>query len=458
MRRTLHILLQTYWWSGILKNVASILRQCEICDRAKAAFKHSHQPQLHPLTIEGLFYRIGLDLFGPLPLTKFGFLFVLIAIEHYSKAIVLVPMPSKEAKHVAFAFAQGVLARFGACAEVITDQGREFQGAFDELCARSMIDHRTTSANHPHSNGAAERCVQTVKRSIRRYCENHLKADSWDEHLPYVSLGYNVSRQESTNCAPYQIMYARDPVFMGNKWQKFEGTLHLDPNNDKAADSILQRADYLKKTMPTIANHLQIAQHRDKLRYAMTRDGSYKPKLRRFEVGDYVYMRRHNMHSTLAMQAKQSIYLVSEVRPSGVIIIIGKCGNTDSVQPSELAICHLPFIDGTIHPELATVNKTLRCEECWEDDNEHLLLLCDNCGDGYHTYCLQPELKAIPEGLWLCQPCNSKSITIAELEDRGVKPSRPVRRRRQTSFFQIHSPGSKSMLPSNWMELVCARL
>ena len=38
VRRTLHLLLQTYWWSGILRDVANELRQCELCDRAKASF------------------------------------------------------------------------------------------------------------------------------------------------------------------------------------------------------------------------------------------------------------------------------------------------------------------------------------------------------------------------------------------------------------------------------------
>ena len=96
----------------------------------------------------------------------------------------------------------------------------------------------------------------------------------------------------------------------------------------------------------------------------MTRDGTYKPKLRKFEPGDYVYMKQSNTHSTLVMPAKTAIYRVSEVRPSGVVIIMGQCGNTTSVQSSELALCHLPYIDGTIHPELATVSKHARCETC----------------------------------------------------------------------------------------------
>jgi len=42
---------------------------------------------------------------------------------------------------------------------------------------------------------------------------------------------------------------------------------------------------------------LKIAQHRDTLRYAMTRDGSYRRSLQRFKPGDYVYKRRPSTKS-----------------------------------------------------------------------------------------------------------------------------------------------------------------
>jgi hypothetical protein len=35
--------------------------------------------------------------------------------------------------------------------------------------------------------------------------------------------------------------------------------------------------------------NLSIAQHRDTLWYAHTQGGSYKPKVKQFDVGDFVY-------------------------------------------------------------------------------------------------------------------------------------------------------------------------
>ncbi|XP_028411273.1 bromodomain adjacent to zinc finger domain protein 2B-like isoform X2 [Dendronephthya gigantea] len=45
------------------------------------------------------------------------------------------------------------------------------------------------------------------------------------------------------------------------------------------------------------------------------------------------------------------------------------------------------------------------CQMCRKGDNEELLLLCDGCDRGYHTYCCQPKLDTIPQGDWYCTDC-----------------------------------------------------
>jgi hypothetical protein len=39
-----------------------------------------------------------------------------------------------------------------------------------------------------------------------------------------------------------------------------------------------------------VMENLSIAQHRDTLRDAHTQSGSYKPKVRQFDIGDFVYL------------------------------------------------------------------------------------------------------------------------------------------------------------------------
>lgn len=45
------------------------------------------------------------------------------------------------------------------------------------------------------------------------------------------------------------------------------------------------------------------------------------------------------------------------------------------------------------------------CSNCNNADNEDKLLFCDDCDRSYHTYCLNPNLKELPEGSWSCEAC-----------------------------------------------------
>jgi hypothetical protein len=159
VRRTTALLSTRYWWAGIVGTTSAIVSECEHCQRVKATF-NKQEAELHPLSIEGFCYRWSVDLAGPFqPVTQQGNTYVMIAIEHYTKHLEAITLPNNQSATVAFAFAHNVLARFGSCAEVVTDNGAEFQGDFHELLVSNLIDHRFTSALHPQAKGLAERAV-----------------------------------------------------------------------------------------------------------------------------------------------------------------------------------------------------------------------------------------------------------------------------------------------------------
>ncbi|CAM6086541.1 unnamed protein product [Calypogeia fissa] len=158
VKRTYSLLQGQYWWRGMHMDVQQLVARCMVCDRVRASF-NAPTPQLHPLPIMGLGYRWSLDFAGPLPLTVRHHRYVLVMVEHFFKWIELVALPDKASEGTAYEFLDRVLSHFGAPAEVLTDQGTEFQGEFQVLCDRSLIDHRTTSRDHPEADGLAERVV-----------------------------------------------------------------------------------------------------------------------------------------------------------------------------------------------------------------------------------------------------------------------------------------------------------
>jgi len=68
--------------------------------------------------------------------------------------------------------------------------------------------------------------------------------------------------------------------------------------------------------------NLSITQHQDILWYAHTRGGSYKPKVKQFDVGDFVYF-QHQPNDILDTSFNRTILRIKAIRPSGVLELQG---------------------------------------------------------------------------------------------------------------------------------------
>ena len=193
-KRTTHLVLTTYWWRGLWKDIQRYVRTCKTCDMINTSLNNS-TPLLNPMPIQGLFYRWQVDLCGPFNNTLTQVhknKYIMVCIESFSKNIEIIPIPHKKTPFTAYAFEHGVLGRYGSCAEVLTDQGKEFMGEFQELLERYMIDHRVTSPHHPQTNGLAERLVQTIMGALTKRCTAADSYAKWDTYLPAIALGYRL--------------------------------------------------------------------------------------------------------------------------------------------------------------------------------------------------------------------------------------------------------------------------
>jgi hypothetical protein len=289
VKRTYSLLQGQYWWRGMQKDVQQFVSKCMACDRVRSSF-NAPTPHLHPLPIMGLGYRWSLDFAGPLPVTSRHNRYVLVMVEHFSKWIELVALPDKYSEGVAYAFLDRVLSHFGAPAEVLTDQGTEFRGEFQDLCDKCLIDQRTTSQDHPKADGLAERVVQMVKRALRKYGLQRGHVSDWDLQLPWLAMGYRFSKQASlASFSPYLLLFGREPDLPTAIRRQVDGVVQMD-NPDVWIKVCSERAELFKRIMPMAFQNLAIAQHRDTLRYATIRGGGYRPVIRRFAPGDFVYL------------------------------------------------------------------------------------------------------------------------------------------------------------------------
>jgi hypothetical protein len=103
------------------------------------------------------------------------------------------------------------------------------------------------------------------------------------------------------------MLYAREPIFPSEVQARMQEPLAIladsKAETDGAVRAVLERSEWLKRALPIVANNLAIAQHRDTLRYAHTRSGTYLPRLVQFMPGEFVYVRRNDV-AALQVKAK----------------------------------------------------------------------------------------------------------------------------------------------------------
>ena len=427
-RRTASNLTQTYWWSGLLADVAAVTRACATCERRNATFG-TEPPTLNTLPVRGLFYRFGVDLAGPLPTTENGSKYVMICIDHFSKHVTTAALPNKESATVAAAFLERVLGVYGAPAEVVTDQGTEFRETFHRQLQDFYVDHRTTSAYHPQANGLAERAVQTIKRALGKLAAQ--QPDKWDARLPLVTLGYNVSAQKSTGYSPYFLLHAVPAIIPPAVRERFSVPLDFD-SPVLAAASLFDRSLALSCAMVEAGGNLMIAQHRDELHYLKTRAGGYVDKAKMMAPGAYVRTKIQDP-TGLQLRAHSEVFRVVEARESGVLKLQGQCGSTFTQHISQCVPCHLPVIEEAVYPQLARPSPHLACEVCELPSGAASMLLCDGCGTGWHLACLTPPLCEVPAGAWVCPVCALAGLRpelVAQPAPRVQEPAAPILERK----------------------------
>jgi hypothetical protein len=165
-----------------------------------------------------------------------------------------------------------------------------------------------------------------------------------------------------------------------------------------------QRADLFKRAMPMALENLSIPQHRDTLWYSTMRRGGYRPQVRWFQPRVYVYLQQ-TAPTTLDVIAGQIILQVREILGSGVLLLEGRDSKFWKDHTCNCAPCHLPHIDGTVHPGTSHIFAGLRCRLCGFARRAATMVICDICSIGWHLECLIPPLLDIPVEQWSCPEC-----------------------------------------------------
>jgi len=206
-RRTMEQVCRQAYWVGWSADVRRGVQGCTECARYKRG-QAPRQGLLQCLQTGEPWERIGVDITGPHPRSKDGYIYILTFVDYFTKFADAFPLRNQEAATVAKVLIDHVFAYFGTPLQILTDRGRNFESdLFAELCCRFEIDHVTTTAYKPSTNGLVERFHCTVNSILAKVVNE--KQRDWDEHLPYAVAAYRATPHESTGYTPNVLFLSR---------------------------------------------------------------------------------------------------------------------------------------------------------------------------------------------------------------------------------------------------------
>lgn len=222
INNTTRALRQHFSWPHVKADVRAWVQQCHPCQLRR--LEQECSPSETTPEMSAPFQHVHIDLAGPfvcrtvkepasaprrkgsLSTQAAGSNYVCLIVDYFTKATELIAIPDKSSATVARAFHDRWLMRYGAPEWLTSDNGVEFAGAFKHQLARFGIDHVTTSAYHPQSNGAAERLVRTMKTILAAKVAGAVH--DWRALLPQIQAEYMGRSHASTGVSPNELVYA----------------------------------------------------------------------------------------------------------------------------------------------------------------------------------------------------------------------------------------------------------
>jgi hypothetical protein len=269
-QRTLAEICQKYFWNNRTECVKTIVKTCQQCQLVKSEGSIcSRDERLKSIPICDLFHRIALDTAGPLPETKAGNKYILVAIDHYSKWCEAKAVADHGAKTAARFLEDDLICRYGVPKFVLTDNGGEWGAEFEVMCRDYAIQHQHTAPQWPQCNGMAERMIKTLKHGITILAANPANVNWWDEHLAKVLFGYRCGVQASTKFSPFMILMGRSPRLRAdNHLNALTNEVNDTSNVEDATIQFLEKVQLIASIHESVLLNVEQAQKKQKNTYA----------------------------------------------------------------------------------------------------------------------------------------------------------------------------------------------
>lgn len=203
--RTYEVLSRSYWWDGMVQDIARYVRNCHLCSMIKSS-REKYQGVLKPLPIpEHRGKHLSMDFIVDLPPSQYRggtVRNVLVIVDRLSKKKRFLPCNEMTAEYVADLFYDEVWRHDGTPLTIVSDRGRNFVSAFfQRLCQRVGVEPRYSTAFHPPTDGQTENANQYMEQFLRAYVD-YLQ-DDWAKYIASAEFCANDTKSATTGVTPF---------------------------------------------------------------------------------------------------------------------------------------------------------------------------------------------------------------------------------------------------------------
>uniref|UniRef100_A0A1I8B3U1 RNA-directed DNA polymerase n=1 Tax=Meloidogyne hapla TaxID=6305 RepID=A0A1I8B3U1_MELHA len=195
-----------YYWPNMQSECINSALKCRIC--AHSRNPKSNEPPMKIVRTSEPFELICLDILDVGP-SNANSRYIFVAVDHFSKYVIAVPIPDKSAESIAKALVENVILIYGAPKRIHSDRGKEFLNSIiKEITNTLKIEQTVTAGYDPNANGLVERINQIIIGMLKRSTASNW---TWPERLPYLIFAYNSTPSETTGFSPYNLILGKPP-------------------------------------------------------------------------------------------------------------------------------------------------------------------------------------------------------------------------------------------------------
>ena len=247
IERTLDLLRCRFYYPKMAEDVAKKVRHCDRCTRRKVPLSAHKTAPLVSIHSTYPMELVCID-FLSLEESKGGYSSILVITDHFTRFAQAIPCRNQTAKTTARALFDNFIVHYGFPTRIHSDQGANFESALiKDLCELGGTIKTHTSPYHAMGNGATERFNRTLLDMLGTLPEEK-KAD-WKSYVAPLVHGYNCTRHESTQHAPFYLLFGRHPKL------PIDIYLGIQPENSEVND----KDEYIQKLREGLRNAHELA-------------------------------------------------------------------------------------------------------------------------------------------------------------------------------------------------------